>query len=45
MLDTGDLEWEKVDTKIYIKNKKFIKRHSVILLDRLYLANNLREVN
>ena len=42
---TGDMEWEKVDTKIYTKNKRFLESQSMILLERLYLANDLKEVN
>ena len=40
-----ELKWEKIDTKIFIKNKKFLKQLSTRLLDRLYMARSLKEVN
>ena len=36
-------QWVQVDSKIYIKNKKFLEQQSVILLDRIYGAKKVKE--
>ena len=36
-------QWVQVDSKIYIKNKKFLEQQSVILLDRIYGAKEVKE--
>ena len=36
-------QWVQVDSKIYIKNKKFLEQQSVILLDRIYGAKRVKD--
>ena len=43
IIDLEYFRWEKVGTKIFLKNKKFLERQSVILLERLYLADSIKE--
>ena len=37
-------EWRELNLQRFIKNKKFMRKISLNVLDRLYLADNLQEI-
>ena len=44
IIDLNDFKWEKINTKVFVKNKKFMEKQNNILLERLYVADTLREI-
>ena len=38
IVDLQNFKWERISTKVFIKNKKFMEKQNYILLERLYVA-------
>ena len=39
-----DWKWEQLDMQRYVKNKNFMRKISIKVLERLYLANEVDEI-